>query len=144
MFTVDPDKYEIFGHAFWKDSYKLGKTKILHPANLPQVNSVKCVTDAHRTSGLSWVALQCVFHVFIRSCFPGTQWPSVCFRMSDRGGYEQHVSAAYFQIVSSATVKTWPCCIYHSRQILEEEEFGPARVRFTSSVQESRCIAPYH
>lgn len=64
--------------------------------------------------------------------------------MSGRGGYEQHESAAYFHIVSSATVKTWPCCIYQSRQIHEEVEFGPARVRFTSSVQESRSIASYH
>ncbi len=67
-------------------------------------------------------------------------------RMSDRGGYEQHESAAYSQIVSSATVKTWPCCIHQRGQIHEEEEFGHARVRgqFTSSVEESRRIAPYH
>lgn len=43
--------------------------------------------------------------------------PSVCCCMSDRGRYEDHTSAAYFQIVSSATVKTRTYRIYQSRQI---------------------------
>lgn len=43
--------------------------------------------------------------------------PSVCCCVSDRGRYEDHTSAAYFQIVSSATVKTQTYRIYHSRQI---------------------------
>lgn len=43
--------------------------------------------------------------------------PSVCCCVSDRGRYEDHISAAYFQIVSSATVKTQTYRIYQSRQI---------------------------